>query len=52
MDGWMESTAKTREYDGFPEKARNYKETLEGLLGYPISMVLVGPAGEEIISKL
>ncbi len=51
MDGWMESTAKTREYSELPEKARNYIERLEGLIGYPISMVSVGPAREEIISK-
>jgi adenylosuccinate synthase len=52
MDGWMESTANTREYSALPENAQNYIERLENLLGYPISMVSVGPGREEIISKI
>ena len=51
MDGWMESTTKTREYSALPENAQDYIERLEKLLGYRISMVSVGPSREEIITR-
>ena len=51
MPGWTEDITSVKEYDQLPEKARDYVERLEDLLGVDISAVSVGPGREQTIYR-
>jgi adenylosuccinate synthase len=49
MQGWQESTAGLKSYDGLPENARLYLKRIEELTETPIDMISTGPDREETI---
>jgi len=51
LPGWQQDTSQVRSYDQLPQKAKNYLERLEELVGCPVDMVCVGPEREQVILK-
>jgi len=51
LPGWQQDTSQVRGYDELPQKARDYLERLEELVGCPVDMVCVGPEREQAILK-
>jgi adenylosuccinate synthase len=51
MPGWRESTVGIKEYEALPQRAREYLERIESLIGVPIDMISTGPEREETIVK-
>jgi len=43
LPGWKEEIDQIKEYDKLPENARNYVETVEKMMGIPVTIVSVGP---------
>lgn len=43
LPGWKEEIDQIKEYDQLPENARNYVETVEKMMGIPVTIVSVGP---------
>jgi adenylosuccinate synthase len=46
LSGWSEDISEARSVNDLPKEARAYLETLEDLIGVPISWVSVGPGRE------
>ena len=49
LPGWKEDIGGARTMDDLPKEARAYVETLEELVGTPISWISVGPQRDEIV---
>ena len=49
LPGWNEDIGGARTMDDLPKEARAYVETLEELVGTPISWISVGPQRDEIV---
>jgi adenylosuccinate synthase len=47
--GWDEDISKARSLEDLPRNARDYVETLEAMIGAPISVIGVGPGREESV---
>lgn len=51
MPGWKTDITACRSYDELPQRARDYIEYLEKLVGAPISIVAVGPDRDQTIFR-
>ena len=51
LPGWKEDVRGVRRFEDLPGVTRSYVTRLEELVGYPISMLSVGPERDEIISR-
>ncbi len=51
VEGWSEDITGIRNYQDLPEKAREYVELVEDIVGVPIATVSVGPARSATILK-
>jgi adenylosuccinate synthase len=51
LPGWDEDICSIRHWDELPAAARGYVETLESLLGVPISMISIGPERSQVIRR-
>jgi len=51
MDGWKTKTDAIRSYNKLPEKARQYIEHIETLLGINVDLVSTGPDRQQIILR-
>jgi adenylosuccinate synthase len=49
--GWQSDVCGTRSFSDLPEAARDYVMRIEGLVGVPVSMVLVGREREQSIIR-
>lgn len=49
LPGWKEDIRKARQYKDLPKEARRYVETIEEMIGIPVSIISVGPEREETI---
>jgi adenylosuccinate synthase len=49
--GWMSDTSKIREYDDLPEKAREYVEKIEEIVGVPIRWIGIGQDRKALIVR-
>ncbi len=49
--GWSEDITAVRDFGDLPKAAQAYVESLEGVLGVPISMLSVGPERDQIIER-
>lgn len=43
LPGWKEEIDQIKDYDKLPQNARNYVETVEKMMGIPVTIVSVGP---------
>ncbi len=51
FEGWSEDITGCRTYEDLPGNARTFVEYLEDQLGVPVSLIGVGPARKQIISR-
>lgn len=51
VPGWGVSTKDIRHYYNLPENAKKYVETIESIVGIPISIISVGPDREQTIVR-
>jgi adenylosuccinate synthase len=51
LPGWKEDISKVRNYADLPQNARSYVETIEKLIGVPVTWIGVGPSREAIVEK-
>ncbi len=51
LKGWNEPIDHCRRFDDLPDNAKEYVETLEHLLGVPVTLVSVGPGREQTIMR-
>ncbi len=51
LPGWNAATHEIRSYHKLPENARRYIETIESLIGIPITIISVGPDREQTIYR-
>ncbi len=51
LPGWQEDLSEAGEMADLPDNARRYLETVESLVGVPITMVGVGPKRSQIIYR-
>lgn len=51
VPGWRTSTTEIKDYDNLPKNARKYIETIENLVGIPVSIISVGPDRDQTIFK-
>lgn len=51
LEGWKEDLSAVKEYSDLPAAARRYVETVEKLIGIPISMIGVGPQRSQVIYR-
>ena len=51
VPGWGVSTKDIRNYDSLPENAKKYVETIESLVGIPISIISIGPGRDQTILR-
>ena len=51
LPGWDEDITKIRRYDDLPHNAKNYVETIEKLIGFPIKYISVGPERDALIIR-
>jgi len=49
LPGWDEDIRSARRYGDLPPKAKKYIETIEEMVGIPVSIISVGPGREETI---
>jgi len=49
LPGWDEDIRSARRYSDLPPKAKKYIETIEEMVGVPVSIISVGPGREETI---
>jgi adenylosuccinate synthase len=49
LPGWDEDIRSARRYSDLPPKAKKYIETIEEMVGIPVSIISVGPGREETI---
>jgi adenylosuccinate synthase len=49
VPGWEVPTKEIRNYNDLPEKAKKYIETIESLVGIPLSIISVGPDRDQTI---
>jgi len=49
LAGWEVSTKPIRDYNDLPENAKKYIETIESLVGIPVSIISVGPDRDQTI---
>ncbi|MCA8978900.1 MAG: adenylosuccinate synthase [Planctomycetes bacterium] len=49
--GWTEDLTAVRKYEDLPQRARDYVEWLEQLVGVPIVLLSVGPDREQVIPR-
>jgi adenylosuccinate synthase len=49
--GWQESTVGITDYEGLPQKARDYLARIEDLAGVPVDIISTGPDREQTIIK-
>ncbi|MCC5811835.1 MAG: adenylosuccinate synthase [Ectothiorhodospiraceae bacterium] len=49
LPGWSENTAGLKDLDKLPQKARDYLDKLQELVGVPIDMISTGPDRNETI---
>lgn len=47
--GWSQDLTKARNVDDLPKEARSYLETIEQLVGTPVSWASVGPGRDQIV---
>lgn len=47
--GWSEDISGARSLDDLPKEARAYLETMEDLVGAPVSWASVGPGRDQIV---
>jgi len=51
LPGWSEDISKITAYEDLPENARAYVETVQDLLGLPVSWVGVGPSRNSMLEN-
>lgn len=51
LPGWGVSTKEIRRYDSLPENAKKYVETIEYIVGIPVSIISVGPERDQTIIR-
>ncbi len=51
LPGWNEEIDQIKEYDKLPQNARTYVETVEQMLGVPVTIVSVGPDRSQTIFR-
>jgi len=51
LPGWSEDISKITAYEDLPDNARNYVETVQDLLGLPVSWVGVGPSRNSMLEN-
>ena len=51
LDGWRCDISKISKYEELPEEARRYVEFVEKQIGFPISMISVGPERNQTIFR-
>ena len=51
LPGWDEDISSIRDWDELPQAARGYVETLEDLLGVPVTIVSIGPERSQVILR-
>jgi adenylosuccinate synthase len=51
LPGWSEDLREIRRFEDLPATAQAYVTRVENLVGYPVSMLSVGPERDEIISR-
>jgi adenylosuccinate synthase len=51
LPGWECSTKEIKHYASLPENAKNYIDTIETLVGIPISVISVGPDRDQTIVR-
>lgn len=49
LPGWTQDIRTARRYEDLPVEARKYIETLEEMIGIPVSIISVGPGRDETI---
>jgi adenylosuccinate synthase len=50
VSGWREDTSNVRNHEDLPDKAKDYINTIENIVGVKVKMVSVGPERSQIIS--
>ncbi|UCE05700.1 MAG: adenylosuccinate synthase, partial [bacterium] len=51
LTGWKVPTKEIRDYKDLPENAKKYIETIESLVGIPVSIISVGPDRDQTIFR-
>ena len=51
LPGWKCDIRGIRKFEDLPEACRNYVNTIEKLIGYPITIVTNGPKREDVIHR-
>jgi adenylosuccinate synthase len=51
LEGWDADISKCRSWRALPEPARAYTRTIEGLIGFPIRYISVGPERDALILR-
>lgn len=52
IKGWCQKTIGVTRYEDLPTRAKSYLETIEKVVGVPISLVSTGPDRRDIIEKV